>query len=105
MQRVWRHLNGRSKDGDRAPNYEDDDHDGRDDHDLQSFAAGFMNALDIFPPKVEGDEDGEGCGKGVLRKVWNGMVRITGDIFYETGQILARRNRADVSGQYVVKEH
>jgi hypothetical protein len=42
---------------DRAPDDQYHHHHRRDGHDLQRLLARFVNALDVFPPKVHGHGD------------------------------------------------
>ena len=49
----------------RRPADQHYDHDGRDLHDPERFFAGFFDALDVLPPEVEGDGDGENDGGAV----------------------------------------
>ncbi len=59
----WRQL-GMLHDGRiNAPAEDDDNHDGCDLHDLEGLVAGLLDALDVFPPVVDGDDGGkEGRG-------------------------------------------
>ena len=50
-----------------APKEQDDHHDGGDLHDLQGFVAGLVDALDVLPPVISGDEDGNG-GRGEVHR-------------------------------------
>src|SRR5260370_23175297 len=42
-----------------APGYKNHDHYSRDLHDAHRLLAGFVDALDVVPPEINGDEDGE----------------------------------------------
>jgi hypothetical protein len=55
MQRIGGYLNGDPKDRDGAPDDQQHHHDGGDHHDLQRFLAGFVDALDVLPPEIQGD--------------------------------------------------
>src|SRR5271169_5780982 len=52
-------------DGQRTPDQQSRHHDGGDLHDTQCLAAGFVNALDVLPPEIEGDADREEGSKVV----------------------------------------
>src|ERR1700722_357779 len=69
VKRVRRQLDGRPQHGDRAPKKQNHHHHRGDDHDLQSFLAGFVNALGIFPPEIKHDNDSQSGGKMVIRKI------------------------------------
>src|SRR5229473_4095495 len=47
-----------------APADQDHNHHGRDLHDAHSLLAGFGDALNVVPPEISGDEDGEESGAG-----------------------------------------
>src|SRR5712692_7463463 len=42
-----------------APGDENHDHDSRDLHDAHGLLAGFVDALDVVPPEINGDENSE----------------------------------------------
>ena len=62
-----------------------------------------MDALDIFPPEVQDDENRKNGGEVILGE-HQGMMEIFADVFDKAREILARGNRADGPGQYVVKQ-
>jgi hypothetical protein len=66
MKRVRRDLDGHAEDGNRAPYDQDDDHDGRDEHDLQGFFARLVNALYVFPPEIQDDDRGKDGSEMIL---------------------------------------
>ena len=45
-----------------APDDQHDHHHGDQLHDVQGFFAGFGNALGVFPPEVNGDDNGKAGG-------------------------------------------
>src|SRR5882757_4804862 len=104
------------KDGVAAPEKKNDHHDGGDLHDLQSLVAGLLEAFDVLPPVVEGDDDrAEGGGEvhGQLRNVMvcaqkeRGQPVMRGADFQqlveEAGDVLAGRHTGDRTGEDVVE--
>src|SRR5207249_1726136 len=57
MQGIRRKLHRDLEYSDGAPDEQDHDHDGRDNHDLKGLPAGFVNALNVLVPEVENDDD------------------------------------------------
>ena len=98
VQRIWGQLYGRVQNRNRAPDDQQDDHDGRDDHDLQRLLAGFVKPLDVLPPEVQNDKHGKCGGEMIFGEVDYRMVQVSGDVFHKAGEILAGGNRADGSG-------
>ena len=49
-------------DGVHAPHDQDHHHNGGGLHDDHGLLAGFRYALDVVPPEIDGDDDGEGSG-------------------------------------------
>src|ERR1700678_3457520 len=96
-------MNRRAEDGDGAPDDEDHDHDGGDDHDLQRLLARFMHTLDVFPPEIHHDQNGEAGGKVVFGKN-QGVVDVLADIFDEASEVLASRNGTDGASENVVEQ-
>src|SRR5438270_4159469 len=67
---------------DHTPSDQDDHHDRRDAHDPQRFGAGLVDALNVFPPEINGHEDGKTRGKRIVRNV-DGMMQASCQIGYE----------------------
>src|ERR1700733_9206200 len=67
--RRWegREMGAHMKDGVEAPEQENDHHDGGGLHNLQGFIAGFVDALDVLPPEINGGEDGD-AGRGEVHR-------------------------------------
>ena len=96
-------MNGRTEDCDGAPDDQDYDHDGGDDHDLQGLLARFMHALDVLPPEIDHDQNGERGGKVIFGENQR-VVDVSADVLNESREILAGGNRADGAGEDVVEE-
>src|SRR5580700_2890898 len=88
-QRVGRYLDGNPEDSDGAPDNQDHDHNRGDDHDLQSFFAGLVDALYVLPPEIKNDENGKGSGEVVLGKNER-VMRVPANIVDKPAQILSR---------------
>ena len=58
-------VNAADANGVDAPEEQNDHHDGGDLHDAQGLVAGFLDALDVLPPVINGD-DGSEDGGGVI---------------------------------------
>ena len=89
-----------------APTDEDDHHNGDQLHNVQGFFAGFGNALGIFPPEIDSDDDGEAGSDDVditRRERCGGKVRVGEQFANETADVLAGSNAADRAGQNVIK--
>src|SRR5215472_17984301 len=56
-------LDGSAEHCDGAPADEDHNHHGRDNHDLQGFLTGLVDALRVLPPEIDHDNDGEPGGE------------------------------------------
>ena len=104
VERVGGPMNSDLKHRDRAPDDQQDDHDGRDDHDLYRFLAGFVNALDVLPPEIECNHHTEQGSKSVIGKMGQGMTEVGRRRFYESREVLSRRDGADGSGQNVIEQ-
>src|SRR5271167_1919017 len=61
-----------------APADQDHDHDGGDLHDAHGLLAGFGDALDVVPPEVDGNENGEAGGAKSWRDVQTQMNVVEG---------------------------
>src|ERR1700757_1764411 len=99
---------GRVPQGDvvNAPADENDHHHRYQLHDVQSFFAGFGNAFGVFPPEINGDDDGKTRGNdvnGARRERPAGHVRVRQKFAEQSAQILPRGYAADGPGQNVVK--
>src|SRR5690348_1480412 len=71
----WRQVNAADNHGIAAPADHDYNHDGCDLHDAHGLFAGFMNALDVFPPEVNRAKDREYRGCCIVREM-NAQVHI-----------------------------
>src|ERR1700758_2047386 len=85
-----------------APGKHQHDHYSGDVHDAQCFSAGFGNAFDVLPPKVESHGKGEKRGRKISRQS-NVQVGVTEEVVQESGKVLASGDPADGPGQNVVK--
>src|SRR5260370_38770511 len=84
-----------------APGDEDHHHDGRGLHDAHGFLARFVDALDVVPPEINGDEDGE-TGRPKSRRDVQTQVDVVECFVAEADDILAGRNAADGPGENVI---
>src|SRR5581483_12025087 len=103
-ERARRQLHGSMKERYRTPHNQDDHHDRGHGHDLQRLRTGFVYSLDVLQPEVGCDPDPENRGKGVVRKMPQGVMQVIRDIVDETGKVLASDNRAQRAGQNVVEK-
>ncbi len=76
--RQGRHLRRAAADQQRqrAPDQERDHHHGGDLHDPQRFGAGFVDAFDVGPPEINGDQHGESGGEHVGRNAKRRMHQL-----------------------------
>ena len=86
-----------------APDDQDHHHDGGDLHDLQRLVARLVNALDVLPPEIHNGKNRE-CRCEVVVVEMDGMMGIAEQVFDEAGEVQARRDGADRSGQDVVEQ-
>ena len=89
-----------------APSDEDDHHDCYELHDVQSFFAGFGDALGVLPPEINGDDDGKGCGDETCCAVGEmrfGQVEILEELVEEAAEILAGGDAADRACKDVIE--
>src|SRR6267378_1443428 len=91
------------EDRDRTPGDQDDDHDGRDFHDPESFVAALVNALDVLPPEVADGNDAERGREIVLVEVER-MFQVARYFFNEAGEVLTGSDCADGSRENVVEQ-
>jgi len=95
-----------NNDGVDAPADEDDHHDRDQLHDVEGFFARFGNALGVFPPEIESNNDGEGGGNetsGTVGEMSFGDVEILAEFVEKAGKVLARGNAADRAGEDVIE--
>ena len=97
-------------DGEGTPGEQEDDHDGRDFHDVEGFFAGLFDALDVLPPEVDGDGDGDDgggeIGAEVRCEVGGGVVVVGdggGDVVEHADDVLAGGDTGDGTGEDVVE--
>ena len=88
--------------GQRAPDQQRHHHHGGDLHDAQRLAARFVHALDVLPPEVHRDENGEEGGK-IVHVERERLAQHLRDLIQQMAQILARADHADGSGENVVE--
>ncbi len=89
-----------------TPSQQDDHHDGDKLHDVECFFAGFRNALCVFPPEVNCDDDGETSGDqtcGAFGEVRLGKMKIQEQLVEKATEILAGRDAADGAREDIVK--
>ena len=95
---------------------QDDHHYGGDLHDAQRLVAGFFDALDVFPPVINGYQQGKGGGGVVFidmrRAVKHGVhgarnpaMGVGGgkEFVDQSGDVLSRGNAGDRAGEDVVE--
>ncbi len=85
-----------------TPDNQQGHHDGGYLHNLQCLVAGFGNALDIFPPEIQSDADGETRGRRILGED-NANVKIGEQLVHQSGQVLPRGHAADRAGQNIIE--
>src|ERR1700687_1511143 len=90
------------QDGVNAPANQDDDHDGRNLHDAHGFLAGFVDALDVVPPEVNG-ADNRKAGSAKIGRDVKSNVDVVGGFVEQAGDVLAGGHAADGAGQNVVE--
>ena len=103
-ERAGRKMNRNLKRCNGAPDDQDHDHDGGDDHDLDGLLARFVDSLGIFPPEVNCDQRAEAGGKRVLGKVSERMAHVPSHVLNKARQVLACDHRADRTSQNVIEE-
>src|SRR5215468_10272224 len=89
-----------------APSDEDHHHDGDELHDVEGLFARFGNALGIFPPEIDGDENGKTRGDQSCHAIGEmgfAEMEVLKEFVEETAEILARRDAADGTGEDVVE--
>ncbi len=104
------------EEGEGRPAQQGYNHDGCDLHDPERFFAGLVDTLDIFPPVVNGDGEGEEDGSPVnvelgsaVENVVNGArdpaMSVSGDhdLVDEANDVLAGGHTGDRAGQDVIK--
>src|SRR3954465_348230 len=89
---------------DGTPDDQNYDHDRCHRHDLQCLLAGFMEALNVFPPEIKGYKNSKARGEKVVRKPSHGMARLVPNIVNETREVLSSNNRAQRTGKNVVEQ-
>src|SRR5690349_21599314 len=104
MQWIGRYLDRNASDGENAPQDQDHDHYRGDNHDLDSFFAGFVNSLHILAPKIDHDESAKHRRECIFRESMQRMTAVASDIFNKSSQVLSRNYRADRSSQDIVKQ-
>ncbi len=103
--RKWRQRGMAQDRGVKTPADQDHHHHGDQLHDVESFFARFGNALGVFPPEVNRDDDREGCrdtADGVLGKR-AAQMEVDRKLAHQSGEILARGDAADRAGEDVVE--
>src|ERR1700686_559118 len=106
----------RFDEGKRRPGQQDDHHDGGDLHDAESFLAGLLDTLGIFPPVINRNDQSEYYGRhvdvevrGAMEDVVDGAgnpaVYVGGDKGFvdQTDDVLASRHPGDRSGEDVIE--
>src|SRR5579884_269511 len=91
------------QDGQRTPEEKDDDHDGRNLHDAQRFAAGLMQTLDVRPPEI-GRKDHAKKGGERVRVERHGLVHQDRHLVQQASEILSGGDDADWPGEYVIED-
>src|SRR5215471_4698790 len=81
-------------DGIQAPANQDHDHHSRELHDAHCFLAGFGNALDVVPPEIKGNENGEERGASSRRDLESNVEIVEGFV-EETDDVLTGRYATD----------
>src|SRR5689334_14837977 len=104
LKRVGRNLDRDAENRICTPNDQDNHHDRGDGHDLNRLFAGLVNSPSTLPPEVKGNENAEECRKSVLRKRAKRAAKIAGNVFNESGEILAGNDRTDGTGQNIVEQ-
>src|SRR5450759_5099161 len=89
--------------GDGAPDEEGGHHDGGDLHDAQRLAAGFVDALDVAPPEVGGDNHAEPGGEEMGGNA-GGDVAGLGEFVEQVAEVQSGADHADGSGQDVIED-
>ena len=87
----------------QAPGNQDYHHHGGDLHDLQGAFAGFVNALGVLPPEIEGHQDGKDGGERVLRNV-DVVAEVMEGVGQEPRRVLPGGHGADRAGQDVIEQ-
>ncbi len=104
LQRIGWNLERSVKEGDGAPQDQNDHHDGGDHHDLDRFGRGLVHALSVLPPEINGDQDAEDRGKGVVVEIMKRVVEIDCGVLNEAGEVLSGDHGAERAGQDVIEE-
>ena len=90
---------------DQAPDDQHHHHHGGDLHDLQRPLAGFVHALDVLPPEIDGHHDGKDRGRtrssGPCERR---MAEVVESVGQEAREVLSGGDRADRAGQDVVEQ-
>src|SRR3984957_1571547 len=103
--RKWRQRRMAQDRGVNTPADQDHHHHGDQLHDVEGFFAGLGNALGVFPPEVDRDDDRE-CGRDAADRVLRkrpAEMEIDRQFAHQAGEILARGDAADRAGQDVVE--
>src|ERR1700691_3612496 len=98
--RKWRQRRMAQECGVNAPADQDHHHHGDQPHDVQRFFAGLGNALGIFPPEINGDDNGETRGDSAHRvgRKSAAQVKVLRQFAEQSGKILAGGHAADRPG-------
>ena len=109
-------LVSRLEQGEGRPAEQDHHHDGGDLHDAESFLAGLLDALGVFPPVIDGDGQREDHGRPVdvelrraIEEVVNGArnpaMDVGGDKRFvdQADDVLARGHAGNRAGEDVIK--
>ena len=91
-----------NENGIEAPTDQQHHHDGGELHDAQRFVARLGNALDVLPPEIDGDENGEKCSRGTVVQDERDM-RVGQQFIDHAGEILARGDAADGPCENVIE--
>src|SRR2546428_13426889 len=97
-QGIRRDLNRYMENGDGAPDDQHHHHPRRYSHDLHGFAAGFVDALGVLPPEINGDDHGKGCREGIRRKIVEWMTCVVRHFLDKSGEVLPGYYGADRTG-------
>src|ERR1051326_6290062 len=76
VKRIGWNIDRNPEERNHTPDDKNNHHDGGDRHDLKGFLAGFVNALNVFPPEVDRDQRRKAGRKRVVGKMMNGMAHV-----------------------------
>ena len=85
-----------------APNEHNADHSAGHIHDAKRFFARLVNALNVFPPEIDGDDNGEYCRTAIHRKA-DASMKMFQQLIQHSDQVQACRHTADRTGQNVIE--